>query len=293
MLLNNNEYSLEDLDYSNMYISVKRDGIRAQITTKGINGRSLKEFKNSRLNVEFSDLINSLDDNILLEAEIYADGIPCREIAGICNSSSKELPPNIKLYIFGMYSLNETFSRRYSLLKEMATSFSGDNWSIVEQNRISSAKEATEFYNLFISDGYEGAVLMDGSKKYKCGRVTIKEHIGFKMKPEREDDLEILNVTERMENTNESLTNELGHSYKRNTVDAKEHTGIAATFICKLPNGKECGVTITGHEEYRRDVWKYRDDFVGRYAVVTSMDYGTKDKLRHPRLKSIKETCEK
>jgi hypothetical protein len=42
------------------------------------------------------------------------------------------------------------------------------------------------------------------------------------MKPFKEDDLKIIDVTERMENTNESQINELGQSYKRNTVDAKK-----------------------------------------------------------------------
>ena len=106
-------------------------------------------------------------------------------------------------------------------------------------------------------------------------------------------DLPILDVTERFLNTNESKKNELGQSFKRNTVDAKQGTGIAATFVCKLPNGETTKVTITGNEAYRRDIWDNKDEYVGQYAVVKSMDYGTKDKLRHARLLDIKTKIEK
>ena len=102
-------------------------------------------------------------------------------------------------------------------------------------------------------------MLMDGRKKYKQGRVTINQHIGFKMKPHNELDLPILGVTERFLNLNESETNELGQSFKRNTVDAKEGTGIAATFICQLPNGETTKVTITGIESARREIWQNQE----------------------------------
>ncbi len=134
---------------------------------------------------------------------------------------------------------------------------------------------------------------MDGRKKYKKGRVTIKEHIGFKKKPVSELDLLILGTNERMKNLNKSEKNELGNSYKKNTVDAKEPTGIASTFTCQLPNGETTDVTITGDEASRRDIWKNREHYIGKYAVVKSMAYGVKDKLRHARLIGIKDAVEK
>jgi len=85
----------------------------------------------------------------------------------------------------------------------------------------------------------------------------------------------------------------LGRSFKRNTVDAKEGTGIAATFICKLPNGETTKVSLTGDEAFRREIWQNKESYIGKYAVVKSMAYGTKDKLRHARLLKIKEKVEK
>lgn len=293
MLLSNDEYDLNDLDYSNMFISEKRDGVRAEITNQGIKNRSLKILRNIKIQNFFKEVYENLPNDIILEAEIYADGIPCSEIAGICNSLDKDVPANTKLYIFGIYHKDLTFEQRMELLEGLDNFIlKGNKYEIVEQQKVSSEKEVEEIYKLFLDEGYEGAVLMDGSKRYKEGRVTIKQHIGFKLKPHKEIDLKIIGVTERLENTNESLVNELGNSYKRNTVDAKKETGIAATFICEY-NGVETKVTITGDEEYRRNIWENKEDYIGCYAVVKSMDYGEKDRLRHPRLIKIKQQIEK
>lgn len=295
MLLSNDEYDLNNLDYLNMFKSIKRDGVRAEITNIGIKNRSLKILRNSKIQKYFEDVYKNLSDDIILEGEIYCDGIPCREMAGICNSLDKNVPEGTKLYLFGIFDTELTFIERIKLLQKIVIiNCFGDKFQIVSQIKCDSAKDAQEFYDNAIKNGYEGIVLMDGSKKYKQGRVTIKQHIGYKLKPHKYEDLEIIGVTERMENLNESQTNELGHSFKRNTVDAKASTGIAATFICLMPdNITETKVTITGDENFRRKIWENKEDYIGRYAVAKSMDYGAKDKLRNPRLIDIKYQVEK
>ena len=296
-LLSNDDYELEDLDYTNMYISIKRDGVRAELSNEGIHNRSLKKLRNEKVQDWFKPIWSKLPKGVIVEAEITDGVLPCRTIAGICNSDDRDIPEGLKLYVFGLVDDELNFEDRldklYEIMSRIKIKNKSNRFQLVKQYPVTSTTAVNYYYNKFIKNGHEGAVLMDGSKMYKHGRVTIKQHIGFKIKPHREDDLEIIGVNERFENTNERLTNELGRSYKRNTVDAKKPTGIAATFDCKLPNGKECKVTITGEESFRREVWNNKKDYIGCYAVVKSMDYGTKDKLRHPRLLSIKQAVEK
>jgi len=302
MLLSNDEIDLRKIDYtkSNWYISKKRDGIRAEVTNEGIKNRSLKILRNTKIKKYFEDMYKHIPDGVVLEGEIYSDATPCREMAGICNSLDKDVPDDTKIYLFGLWSVvykNSTFENRMEYLKWIYNNllpFEAYKFDIVVQKLVASYGDIMEHYKNYLDVGFEGAVLMNGSSKYKEGRVTIKQEIGFKLKPDREDDLKIIGVTERMENLNESQTNELGQSYKRNTVDAKKGTGIAATFVCLMSDGKtETKVTITGDEKYRRDIWKNKEEYIGMYAVVKSMDYGTKTKLRHPRLIGIKEQVEK
>ena len=195
MLLSNDEFKLKDLDYTNMFISIKRDGVRAEIINEKLVGRSLKSFKNSKLHKYFKNLISTVSPFVILEGEIYCDGIPCREMAGICNSKNKDIPEGTKFFIFGIADSEKTFEERIEEIHwryhhQLSTQIF--NFEIVKQLKCESADMAKNFYESCLNDGYEGAVLMDGSKKYKPGRVTIKQHIGFKLKPEQEDDLEII-----------------------------------------------------------------------------------------------------
>jgi len=294
MLLSNDEYDLNDLDYIEMFGSKKRDGVRSETSNKGILNRSLKVLRNAKMQKYFEEVYINLPDGIILEAEIHSNTLPCREIAGLCNSLDYDVPNDLKLYIFGIYDIEKTFKERIQLLKEIENKYlKGDRYEVVPQILVTSAEDAEKFYQEALKEGYEGTVLMDGRKKYKQGRVTINQHIGFKLKPHKEMDLLITGVTERMENLNKSKTNELGQSYKSNNVDMKKSTGVAATFICKLPNGETTKVPLTGDEAFRREIWENQKSYIGKYAVVKSMAYGTKDKLRHARLLDIKEKVEK
>lgn len=305
MLLNNESYDLKQLNYNDeWYVSKKRDGVRIEITNKGIKGRSLKELLNKKqIEKHYKQLIQKIPEGVMLEGEFYKHGEPINKITPYCNSENKEIPEEYKIYIFGLYDQNLNFEERLEKLKSIITQPT-DKYEIVEQIKITSYEQVMKEYNKYLQEGYEGAVLMSGKSKYKQGRVTVRQQIGYKIKPIREDDLLILGVTERMENLNESQKNELGQSYKRNTVDAKKGTGIAATFICKVrelkPTEKETEygvlttkVTITGNEETRRKIWQNKEKYIGQYAVVESMDYGIKDKPRHGRLLRIKDKVEK
>ncbi len=293
MLLSNADYELEDLDYTNMYISAKRDGVRAEVTNVGIMNRSLKWLRNAKMQEWFKPVWSKLPEGVIIEAEICDESLPCRTIAGICNSDAHDIPKGLKMYVFGLVDDELNFKDRNGMLYEIMSGIKSTRYQIVKQLKINNVDEAKHAYQSYIDAGYEGAVLMDGRKMYKHGRVTVNQHIGFKLKKFREDDIEIIGVTERLENTNESQTNELGNSFKRNTKLDKEETGIAATFIVKLNNDKECKVTITGDESFRREIWKNKKSYIGKFAVVKSMDYGIKTRLRHPTLIRIKEKIEK
>lgn len=291
MLLSNDEYDLTALDFTDMYISSKLDGIRAVITKEGIKNRSLKVLRNEKVQEYFKDLCDSVPDGWTIEGEIYAESTPCRTMAGICNSSDHDVPEDMMIFLFGVVE-DIPFSDRFKVLTALSQDTLKGKFHLIQQTKVSSHQEATDMYEHFLEQGCEGAVLMDGRKTYKHGRVTIKESIGFKMKPHREDDLLILGINERFKNLNEKETNELGDSFRRDTVDAKESTGIAATFDCELL-GTTTKVSLTGDLAYRKYIWEHQDEFIGKYAVVKSLDYGTKDKLRHPILVKIKEKIEK
>jgi len=277
---------------------------RVEITNEGLFGRSLKKIPNERLQEKYKQLCESLDEGEILEGEIWSPKMPCREIAGLCNrldKSSKDnsIPEHLEIYLFDMYdeSYMEKMDHRMRVdtLRVMfpIKDLKSLKIHVVEDTNVLSYSDVSEMYNIYIRQGFEGAVLFNNDSLYKKGRVTIKQDIAYKIKPHKEEDLLIIGVTERFINTNESNKNELGRSFKRNTKDDKQPTGIAASFECRLDNGIITKVAITGTEAFRKEIWDNKADYIGRWAVVLSMDFGVKDKPRHPRLTGIKEKIEK
>lgn len=299
MLLSNDEYNLEDLDYTDMVISKKLDGVRFEITRDGVFGRSMKKIPNKQIQELYEPVCKLIPENFVLEGEFWSPFMPCREIAGLCNRSDTEIPLHLNVHVFDLIHTKSVKEDTRRLLRSSVLySFFKDNalyrlrMRLIECHKVYDAKDAKLIFEAFIKEGEEGAVMYDNTKFYKQGRVTIKQGIAFKLKPHKEEDLVILGVTERLKNLNESMTDELGHSFKRNTKEDKEGTGIAAAFICKYKD-TTTKVTLTGTEEERKEIWDNKEEYIGKYAVVKSMDFGAKDKLRHPRLLGIKESLEK
>ena len=288
MLIDNEKADYESLSYTNKCCSVKRDGLRIETTNKGLYGRSLKKIRNKELQAKYAEMCSRLPDNIIIEAELWSPKLPCRIISGIANSKDKEVPDHLDLYVFDIYTYDNDydFLKRYNLLTEYCNK--EPLLKRIDIIPLANHAHLMNIYNNEIKKGSEGLVVRSYDKGYKCTRLSNKMDYCYKMKPHAEIDCEIVCVNERMENTNESEKNELGRSFKRNTVDNKKPTGIAATVTVKLPNGLECKASLKGKEEDRRELWTNREEYVGRIAVIESMAYGTKDRLRHPKVLRIK-----
>jgi hypothetical protein len=291
MLLSNEEQDINHIQYP-VFASTKYDGVRVEITNKGLFGRSLKPIPNKDFNDKFLSLWSSLPDDLILEGELYHYGKPCREISGIVNSSKdKKNIDGFCIMLFDLYDGSDSnWLDRRKKLERYTNKYRGVY--LAEGLIMNNSIVLQDYYDYIISKGFEGLVIMNLYGKYKQGRLSNKMGIGYKLKPVRTDDLEIIGVNERLENLNTSEINELGYSFKRNTINDKQGTGLAASFTVLLPNKDTTGVTITGTEEERKAIWDNRESYIGRTVVVKSMDYGAKDKLRFPRMIRVKELSE-
>ncbi len=291
-----NKYDIEVED-NHTYVAsnIVVHNCRIELTNKGVYGRSLKPINNINIQTKFKTFCETLPDNIIVEAELWSPELECRKISGIATSDNHEVIESLNAYCFDLFDFdgNSEFGERIKTLRKLIKAHDGKEIVMIQQTPVANENHLLGLHEKCLSEGGEGSVIKDWSKKYKKGRVTIREHIGYKLKKYVEEDYEIIGVNERFLNTNESQKNELGRSFKRNTVNAKQPTGIAATFTVKLHNGKEGKVTLTGTEDERREIWVNKEFYVGQYAVVHSMATGVMDKLRHPVLKSIKHKVEK
>ena len=265
--------------------SYKLDGIRVVFYKTGqMFSRSLKPIRNIQLHKRFAHLKElAKRTNTTFDGEFYSHKLTFQEITSQVMSMDKPLDDSLEFHCFDCIVNDEpnmSFESRYQYYCRELQNIPFIN--IVNHYYAISKDQIDAMFEIALKKGYEGLILRNIQGRYKFGRSTEREGFLLKIKPFKTFDAEIIGVEERMENLNESKTNELGESFKRNTVDAKKGTGIASTFVVKY-KGKEMKVTLTGDVQYRRMIWKTRNtSCIGRMIEYKAMLIGAKDVPRHP-----------
>lgn len=276
--------SLDDVKFPVM-VSKKYDGIRCLFIEGKMYSRALKPIRNKQLQEKFQPVKDYTEfrPNIILDGELYSHELTFQEISSVVMSEDKEVPESVKFHMFDCFLQNDkdtTFESRYEEYSKNYMQYSS-LVEIVKQRFMISKEEVINYFKEVLEDGFEGLIIRHPRGKYKFGRSTLKEGILLKMKPYHDYEGIITGIIERNENTIESEKNELGNSFKRKLKENMVGTGIAASFVCDY-NGIEVRPTITGTEEFRRDIWNNQSKYIGRRIDFKAMDVGVKDKPRHP-----------
>lgn len=301
MLGSNEPFNLSEIQYP-VAVTIKRDGIRAEFINHELLSRELKPIANKQV----QELAEPLKEyGFILNSEFYIHTIPFNEHSIFTMThdlSSREhsnkikamlrkegltnnyyyylkLPNNAKFYIFDT-DKDLGYCDRINWL---CTQLPLDNpsFEIVDYLLCYNQTEVEEYFDRIIEEDYEGLVLRKPDGKYKHGRATKREQTFLKLKPILNLQATCIGFTERLANTNISFINEVGLLEKRNTVDNKENTGIAATIIADYM-GNELKITLTGTEEYRRYIFENQNEFINKQIQFKGMLYGSKKLPRHP-----------
>lgn len=286
MLFPNEEVDPESIHYP-IGATIKYDGVRLIFKDGEMYNRSMKVVPNKQLHRYFKHIKEySKDNQVILDGEFYIFDTPCREITSHVTSHNKPIPSNAYFLMFDSLNNKATidtqtrYYNRFLFAESIASKL--DKVKMVKVMTVHRANQLKSLFTKALEIGHEGLVLRDLNARYKFGRTTLKEGIAYKMKPYSTYDAKIIDYKQRLENTNESFTNELGYATKRNTKDAKEETGILATLTVELEDGTIQDVSMTGDLEWRRNLWNQREGLVGKTIEFKGMSYGKKDKLRHP-----------
>lgn len=272
--------------------SNKLDGIRCIFKDGKMLARSLKPITSETLQKKFQWLKDlSVNSNMIFDGELYAHGMPFTEISHYVRKSDAEIPDSIKFYCFdavGDGEFGEQFLGRMDYIDDLIDE---NDVVVVKQRVLHNEDELETAFKDVLADGYEGLILRSSTGPYKKGRSSVTEGYMLKIKPFLSFDAKIISVVERMENLNESKTNELGRSFKRNTKEDKKGTGIAAVFKV-MYEGVEGGVTITGDVAFRTKIWNNREKYIGKMIEYKAMIIGMKDFPRHANFMRFREDRE-
>lgn len=260
--------------------SLKRDGIRVEIINGDLFAKSMKPLRNKNLRTHFQALLDlHALTGIVFEGEIYSHECKFKDIQSVVNSEDKPIPTHFGFHAFDTAEEDKNMLQRY--LSQVEHLSGVENCFVAVQSWVESLEQVEEMFQKALADGYEGLILRDPAGPYKRGKSTVREGYALKVKPFETFDTLVTGVTQRFVNTNESQTNELGQSFKRNTKADKAPTGIASALETEY-NGHPIKVVLTGDEDFRREVWENREHYIGKCFEWKGMVVGSKNVPRHP-----------
>ena len=170
------------LNWKNIIGQAKLDGIRClaklhncEIHLKTRKGNDFPGMENIK---EILKKIK-LDENIILDGELYSKSLPFRRITGLVRKSPKKMntqdlidSDKISLYVFDMIDLNNLdmpFSERYTFIK---TKLKNTKFIKIVPIQVVTKKNVNQVLEKYVNDGYEGLMLRNKKSPYQIEKRT-------------------------------------------------------------------------------------------------------------------------
>jgi DNA ligase-1 len=287
MLAPNEKIDITTLKYP-LLASYKLDGIRCIFKDGRLYSRALKDFPNVQLWNRFGHLARlAKEKNIILDGELLAKSLTFNELSGITRQLDKELPEDLFFYCFDAIkkeNFNQPFTERINnYFSDFGTTI--PYVKIVDQQLIFSISAIEKYYEEALDWGCDGLILRSPEGRYKFGRSTVKEALIYKLKPFVTEDSKIVEVIQATEVRAgaEKKINELGRSVTSKKNADRVLIEKAAAFVV-LYEGKQLKVTIAMSDDEKKEIWKNRKSYIGKWIEYKSMKVGMKEDglPRHP-----------
>lgn len=281
LLFPNDPYSIDDVQDGPKIASRKLDGIKLLFLPEGIRTRSMKQVPNKRLREKFDTIIKYCkENNIILDGEVYSHDLKFQEITGCVMSYDKEVPESLKFYCFDAVVdgyFNMPFEWRLNHIPEL------EGLEKVEQRLMWTRKEVKDFFEKALEEGYEGLIIRHPDSPYKQGRFTLKQEMGFKLKPYSTYDARIKGIVQatKVNPDADKKTNELGYSETSRKKGDRVPVEMVSAFVVDW-DGVEQKVTYAATDEQKKWAWDNQEQLIGKMIEFKAMEVGSKDRLRHP-----------
>ena len=272
---------LKQLSYP-VYASIKLDGIRAIILNGTVYSRSMKVIRSRAVQQLFGNhLLDGLDSEILYGPWNAADVFNQTTQAVM----SFDLKPGfeqskLRLAVFDVTNGFLEYDDRLSLARTIVKGF--PQIEILNQRIINNEQELLEFEEQTLLQGYEGVMVRSINGRYKQGRSTAREGILGKVKRFVDAEATVIGFEERLHNTNEAKTNELGHTQRSQAKAGMVGTDTLGALKC-ISNGIEFSVGSGFNDSQRAEIWKDRfTKYIGKMIKFKYQKIGMKDSYRMP-----------
>ena len=276
------EVSLDKINFP-VYVSTKFDGIRALAIDSVVYSRSLKPIRNKHVQRLFGKQEYNGFDGELVVGDIYAKDVFQKTTSGVMSEDGE---PDVTFHVFDLWSI-PTFDYEYRqrYLQEILLDEDKEYPSIVYAmiRLCKNIDDLTFFLEHERNVGGEGLICRSPSGIYKYGRSTPKEQLSVKLKFFEAGEFEVIGFEERMHNTNEAKTNELGYTERSSCKENLIPMNTLGSLVLKYGDSEfRCGTGFS--DAQRKEIWENKESYLGKLASIRYMSVGM-DKL--PRVPSF------
>ena len=281
------EVSLDKINFP-VYTSTKFDGIRALVIDSVVYSRSLKPIRNKYVQKLFGRPEYNGMDGELVVGDIYAKDVFQKTTSGVMSEDGE---PDVTFHVFDLWNI-PTFDYEYRqrYLQEILLDEDKEYPSIVYAmiHLCKNIDDLTFFLEHERNVGGEGLIGRKPKGIYKYGRSTPKEQLSIKFKFFEQDEFEVVGFEERMHNTNEATTNELGYTERSSAKDGMQPMNMLGSLVLKYGGTVfKCGTGF--NDEQRKEIWMNKSTYLGKLASIRYMSVGSKDLPRVPSFQGFRD----
>lgn len=237
----------------------KLDGIRCLMVEGVAMSRTMKPIPNKFVQEELAGL-NGLDGELMVKGDFNA-------VSSAIMSRDGE--PDFEYWVFDSFVYPEhAYARRVDDLYfdwDLEAEDSNHRIKILNPIQINNEEELEAYLDKCVNEGYEGIMLRDPTGKYKHGRSTVKEGILLKVKRFFDDEATLVEIIEKMHNTNELERDELGHAKRSSAKDGQVPADTSGSCVMDWNGVKfKVGFGPGFTDAIKKEMWDNRENLYGR-----------------------------
>lgn len=273
--------NIDDLDYTNLWGSIKYDGFRVAIREGKTVLNSLRELDN----LYTRNMLTSVPELEDHDGELVMLPLNDNKCFNRCQSAFRAAKgePDFCFVVFDR--INElSFEDRWINYEKPQY----PAWVIVDTPiRIENREQLDIFVDEVLAEGHEGVMLRQGDATYVCGRGTFKKQQLLRIKPMETDEGEIVGFECEYENTNEAVVNALGRSKRSSAKEGLVPKDTLGKLIVKTKRWGLCNISGFS-DEFADEVWRNKEKFLGEFATFNFQEIGSIDQPRLAKFKGIR-----
>ena len=272
------KFDINRVDYTQpdgYYIQPKLDGIRCVFTANGAWSRNDKKFMNLKhIEMALKPFFEQQPD-VVLDGELYNHKLK-HDFEKIVSLVRKQKPTEedrrnaqhlIQFHVYDYFSMDSHYEKYQTRMHNLTVAdFYGASVKYVPTYKVHKHEEALNMHHdAFLSNGYEGSILRDGSALYKHGR----SYGLMKFKDFSDAEATIVGY-------------EIGQG---------KRTGTLGKFLMMDDDGNKFGCPPGKGFTYKdmANMLKNIDDYIGQRATFTYFQRTNAGSYRHPLFKTIRK----